>query len=141
MCFVKNVHSAILMRESLRKPCFDEVVSLLPRCLLLIGRSHPLLLPQGFFRRTIRLKLVYDHCDLRCRIHKKSRNKCQYCRFQKCLTVGMSHNGERASAGNQPPETPLKLTRTCKMFQRISFLRLCVSFFFFFSFSLFWCLG
>lgn len=49
---------------------------------------------QGFFRRTIRLKLVYDHCDLHCRIHKKSRNKCQYCRFQKCLMVGMSHNGE-----------------------------------------------
>ncbi|KAI1890406.1 hypothetical protein AGOR_G00153390 [Albula goreensis] len=50
---------------------------------------------KGFFRRTIRLKLVYDRCDLRCRIHKKSRNKCQYCRFQKCLVVGMSHNAIR----------------------------------------------
>uniref|UniRef100_A0A8C5HGU3 Peroxisome proliferator-activated receptor gamma n=1 Tax=Gouania willdenowi TaxID=441366 RepID=A0A8C5HGU3_GOUWI len=50
---------------------------------------------KGFFRRTIRLKLVYDHCDLHCRIHKKSRNKCQYCRFQKCLHVGMSHNAIR----------------------------------------------
>ncbi|KPP68409.1 peroxisome proliferator-activated receptor gamma-like [Scleropages formosus] len=50
---------------------------------------------KGFFRRTIRLKLVYDRCDLRCRIHKKSRNKCQYCRFQKCLMVGMSHNAIR----------------------------------------------
>uniref|UniRef100_A0A673KY50 Peroxisome proliferator-activated receptor gamma n=1 Tax=Sinocyclocheilus rhinocerous TaxID=307959 RepID=A0A673KY50_9TELE len=50
---------------------------------------------KGFFRRTIRLKLVYDHCDLHCRIHKKSRNKCQYCRFQKCLMVGMSHNAIR----------------------------------------------
>uniref|UniRef100_A0A8C7C8E1 Peroxisome proliferator activated receptor gamma n=1 Tax=Oncorhynchus kisutch TaxID=8019 RepID=A0A8C7C8E1_ONCKI len=50
---------------------------------------------KGFFRRTIRLKLVYDHCDLHCRIHKKSRNKCQYCRFQKCLVVGMSHNAIR----------------------------------------------
>ncbi|XP_042362361.1 peroxisome proliferator-activated receptor gamma [Plectropomus leopardus] len=50
---------------------------------------------KGFFRRTIRLKLVYDHCDLHCRIHKKSRNKCQYCRFQKCLNVGMSHNAIR----------------------------------------------
>uniref|UniRef100_A0A4W5JXT3 Peroxisome proliferator-activated receptor gamma n=1 Tax=Hucho hucho TaxID=62062 RepID=A0A4W5JXT3_9TELE len=49
---------------------------------------------KGFFRRTIRLKLVYDHCDLHCRIHKKSRNKCQYCRFQKCLVVGMSHNAD-----------------------------------------------
>uniref|UniRef100_A0A3Q3AQA1 Peroxisome proliferator activated receptor gamma n=3 Tax=Aplocheiloidei TaxID=45443 RepID=A0A3Q3AQA1_KRYMA len=50
---------------------------------------------KGFFRRTIRLKLVYDHCELHCRIHKKSRNKCQYCRFQKCLNVGMSHNAIR----------------------------------------------
>ncbi|KAJ3602313.1 hypothetical protein NHX12_030072 [Muraenolepis orangiensis] len=50
---------------------------------------------KGFFRRTIRLKLVYDHCHLHCRIHKKSRNKCQYCRFQKCLMVGMSHNAIR----------------------------------------------
>nr|AJF19172.1 peroxisome proliferator-activated receptor gamma [Epinephelus coioides] len=50
---------------------------------------------KGFFRRTIRLKLVYDHCDLHCRIHKKSRNKCQYCRFQKCLGWGMSHNAIR----------------------------------------------
>ncbi|KAF7651304.1 hypothetical protein LDENG_00112580 [Lucifuga dentata] len=50
---------------------------------------------KGFFRRTIRLKLVYDHCDLHCRIHKKSRNKCQYCRFQKCINVGMSHNAIR----------------------------------------------
>ncbi|CAL8339815.1 unnamed protein product [Merluccius merluccius] len=50
---------------------------------------------KGFFRRTIRLKLVYDHCNLHCRVHKKSRNKCQYCRFQKCLMVGMSHNAIR----------------------------------------------
>ncbi|XP_051873315.1 peroxisome proliferator-activated receptor gamma isoform X3 [Pristis pectinata] len=50
---------------------------------------------KGFFRRTIRLKLIYDKCDLNCRIQKKNRNKCQYCRFQKCLTVGMSHNAIR----------------------------------------------
>ncbi|CDQ91583.1 unnamed protein product [Oncorhynchus mykiss] len=50
---------------------------------------------KGFFRRTVRLKLVYDHCELHCRIHKKSRNKCQYCRFQKCLLVGMSHDAIR----------------------------------------------
>uniref|UniRef100_A0A803JVU6 Peroxisome proliferator-activated receptor gamma n=1 Tax=Xenopus tropicalis TaxID=8364 RepID=A0A803JVU6_XENTR len=50
---------------------------------------------KGFFRRTIRLKLIYERCDLNCRIHKKSRNKCQFCRFQKCLSVGMSHNAIR----------------------------------------------
>lgn len=49
---------------------------------------------QGFFRRTIRLKLEYDKCERNCKIQKKNRNKCQYCRFHKCLAVGMSHNGE-----------------------------------------------
>lgn len=49
---------------------------------------------KGFFRRTIRMKLEYDRCERTCRIQKKSRNKCQYCRFQKCLALGMSHDGE-----------------------------------------------
>ncbi|XP_067096932.1 peroxisome proliferator-activated receptor gamma-like isoform X1 [Osmerus mordax] len=50
---------------------------------------------KGFFRRTTRLKLQYERCVLRCRIHIKSCNKCQYCRFQKCLQVGMSHDAIR----------------------------------------------
>lgn len=54
-----------------------------------------LFLTQGFFRRTVRMKLEYDRCERSCKIQKKNRNKCQYCRFQKCLTLGMSHDGER----------------------------------------------
>ncbi|CAN0439893.1 unnamed protein product [Lampetra planeri] len=50
---------------------------------------------KGFFRRTIRMKLEYEKCDQRCKIQKKSRNKCQHCRFQKCLGVGMSHEAIR----------------------------------------------
>ncbi|XP_051546422.1 peroxisome proliferator-activated receptor alpha-like [Myxocyprinus asiaticus] len=50
---------------------------------------------KGFFRRTIRLKLEYDKCERNCKIQKKNRNKCQYCRFHKCLAVGMSHNAIR----------------------------------------------
>lgn len=49
---------------------------------------------KGFFRRTIRMKLEYEKCDRNCKIQKKNRNKCQYCRFQKCLALGMSHNGQ-----------------------------------------------
>lgn len=56
------------------------------------------LVSQGFFRRTIRMKLEYEKCDRICKIQKKNRNKCQYCRFQKCLALGMSHNGEGACA-------------------------------------------
>ncbi|XP_051916738.1 peroxisome proliferator-activated receptor alpha b [Hippocampus zosterae] len=62
---------------------------------------------KGFFRRTIRLKLEYDKCQRRCKIQKKNRNKCQYCRFQKCLSVGMSHNAIRF--GRMPQSEKLKL--------------------------------
>lgn len=58
--------------------------------------------PQGFFRRTIRMKLEYEKCERTCKIQKKNRNKCQYCRFQKCVALGMSHNGER---GDPCPQT------------------------------------
>ncbi|NXC15922.1 PPARA protein, partial [Corythaeola cristata] len=61
----------------------------------------------GFFRRTIRLKLIYDKCDRNCKIQKKNRNKCQYCRFQKCLSVGMSHNAIRF--GRMPRSEKAKL--------------------------------
>lgn len=40
------------------------------------------------------MKLEYERCERSCKIQKKSRNKCQYCRFQKCLLLGMSHDGE-----------------------------------------------
>ncbi|XP_028813528.1 peroxisome proliferator-activated receptor alpha b [Denticeps clupeoides] len=62
---------------------------------------------KGFFRRTIRLKLEYDKCERHCKIQKKNRNKCQYCRFQKCLSVGMSHNAIRF--GRMPQSEKLKL--------------------------------
>ncbi|KAM9705194.1 LOW QUALITY PROTEIN: peroxisome proliferator-activated receptor alpha-like [Menidia menidia] len=62
---------------------------------------------KGFFRRTIRLKLEYDKCERSCKIQKKNRNKCQFCRFNKCLSVGMSHNAIRF--GRMPQAEKLKL--------------------------------
>ncbi|XP_056133656.1 peroxisome proliferator-activated receptor alpha a isoform X2 [Lampris incognitus] len=62
---------------------------------------------KGFFRRTVRLKLDYDRCERNCKIQKKNRNKCQYCRFHKCLSVGMSHNAIRF--GRMPQSEKLKL--------------------------------
>ena len=61
---------------------------------LLVWLSLTLFVTQGFFRRTIRMKLEYERCERACKIQKKNRNKCQYCRFQKCLSLGMSHDGE-----------------------------------------------
>lgn len=62
---------------------------------------------KGFFRRTIRMKLEYERCERSCKIQKKSRNKCQYCRFQKCLMLGMSHDAIRY--GRMPEAEKRKL--------------------------------
>uniref|UniRef100_H2YJM3 Uncharacterized protein n=1 Tax=Ciona savignyi TaxID=51511 RepID=H2YJM3_CIOSA len=50
---------------------------------------------QGFFRRTIRLKLEYETCMEACTVSIKSRNKCQFCRFKKCIGLGMSRDAIR----------------------------------------------
>lgn len=71
---------------------------------------------KGFFRRTVRLKLEYDKCEHKCKIQKKNRNKCQFCRFNKCLSVGMSHNAIRF--GRMPQAEKLKLKGECKVMER-----------------------
>ncbi|KAF5890649.1 peroxisome proliferator-activated receptor gamma, partial [Clarias magur] len=50
---------------------------------------------KGFFRRTVRLNLRYKPCSRKCPVQKRSRNKCRFCRFQKCVTAGMSHTAIR----------------------------------------------
>ncbi|XP_028255745.1 peroxisome proliferator-activated receptor alpha-like isoform X2 [Parambassis ranga] len=71
---------------------------------------------KGFFRRTVRLKLEYDKCERSCKIQKKNRNKCQYCRFHKCLSVGMSHNAIRF--GRMPQAEKMKLKEESKMVEK-----------------------
>lgn len=45
---------------------------------------------KGFFKRTVQNKKVYSCVDNRtCLIDKSQRKRCPYCRFQKCLNVGM----------------------------------------------------
>lgn len=53
------------------------------------------------------MKLEYERCERSCTIQKKSRNKCQYCRFQKCLVLGMSHDAIRY--GRMPEAEKRKL--------------------------------
>nr|CAB3264432.1 REV-ERB nuclear receptor [Phallusia mammillata] len=47
---------------------------------------------KGFFRRTIQQKIKYRSCvlDGACSITRDNRNRCQTCRFMKCIYVGMS---------------------------------------------------
>lgn len=50
---------------------------------------------KGFFKRTVQNKKVYTCVAERsCHIDKTQRKRCPYCRFQKCLEVGMKLEGE-----------------------------------------------
>ncbi|KHJ41828.1 zinc finger, C4 type [Trichuris suis] len=45
---------------------------------------------KGFFKRTVRKDLTYSCRESRhCVIDKRQRNRCQHCRYQKCLMMGM----------------------------------------------------
>nr|AAD41899.1 fushi tarazu-factor 1 [Metapenaeus ensis] len=52
---------------------------------------------KGFFKRTVQNKKVYTCvADRSCQIDKTQRKRCPYCRFQKCLEVGMKLEAVRA---------------------------------------------
>ncbi|XP_070531649.1 retinoic acid receptor RXR-alpha-B-like isoform X2 [Ptychodera flava] len=45
---------------------------------------------KGFFKRTVRKDLHYACRDEKnCIVDKRQRNRCQYCRYQKCIAMGM----------------------------------------------------
>lgn len=51
---------------------------------------------KGFFRRSVQKNMQYTcHKDKNCTINKVTRNRCQYCRLQKCLATGMSKEAVR----------------------------------------------
>ncbi|CAG2068758.1 unnamed protein product, partial [Timema podura] len=50
---------------------------------------------KGFFRRS-QSSVVNYQCprNKNCVVDRVNRNRCQYCRLQKCLRLGMSRDGE-----------------------------------------------
>ncbi|OWA51687.1 Retinoic acid receptor RXR-gamma [Hypsibius exemplaris] len=50
---------------------------------------------KGFFKRTVRNNMEYLCRDgqKKCIVDRRLRNRCQYCRFQKCLQMGMREDG------------------------------------------------
>lgn len=51
---------------------------------------------KGFFKRSIRKNLVYTcRSSGECAINKLHRNRCQYCRLQRCISLGMKQDCER----------------------------------------------
>lgn len=78
------------------KDCIEE---LCPVCGDKVSGYHYGLLTcescKGFFKRTVQNKKVYTCVAERsCHIDKTQRKRCPFCRFQKCLDVGMKLEGE-----------------------------------------------
>ncbi|UJR30307.1 hypothetical protein I4U23_017844 [Adineta vaga] len=54
---------------------------------------------KGFFKRTVQKNAKYVClADKNCPVDKRRRNRCQYCRFQTCLAVGMDKEVVRTDA-------------------------------------------
>ncbi|XP_062986959.1 nuclear receptor subfamily 4 group A member 3 [Elgaria multicarinata webbii] len=71
---------------------------------------------KGFFKRTVQKNAKYVClANKNCPVDKRRRNRCQYCRFQKCLSVGMVKEVVRTDSlkgrrGRLPskPKSPLQ---------------------------------
>nr|XP_057928187.1 retinoic acid receptor RXR-gamma-B [Doryrhamphus excisus] len=70
---------------------------------------------KGFFKRTVRKDLTYTCRDSKeCLIDKRQRNRCQYCRYQKCLAMGMKREAvqEERQRGKERGENEVESTGT-----------------------------
>ncbi|XP_055255025.1 retinoic acid receptor RXR-alpha isoform X2 [Moschus berezovskii] len=68
---------------------------------------------KGFFKRTVRKDLTYTCRDNKdCLIDKRQRNRCQYCRYQKCLAMGMKREAvqEERQRGKDRGESEVEST-------------------------------
>ncbi|XP_004555079.1 retinoic acid receptor RXR-gamma-B isoform X1 [Maylandia zebra] len=68
---------------------------------------------KGFFKRTVRKDLSYTCRDNKeCLIDKRQRNRCQYCRYQKCLAMGMKREAvqEERQRGKERGENEVEST-------------------------------
>ncbi|KAJ0183604.1 hypothetical protein K1T71_000027 [Dendrolimus kikuchii] len=66
---------------------------------------------KGFFRRSIQKQIEY-RClrDGKCLVIRLNRNRCQFCRFKKCLAVGMSRDSVRYGRVPKRPHLTRNLT-------------------------------
>lgn len=88
---------------------------------------------KGFFRRSIQKQIEY-RClrEGKCHVIRLNRNRCQYCRFMKCLSVGMSKDckyyhrnrpvrygktGKRRTADKQPAGSSQQQVSTSKQIE------------------------
>nr|AAB69281.1 developmental orphan receptor-1 precursor [Ambystoma mexicanum] len=67
---------------------------------------------KGFFKRSIRKNLVYTcRGSKECIINKHHRNRCQYCRLQRCIALGMKQDSVQCE--RKPIESPRERSSNC----------------------------
>ncbi|XP_067093486.1 nuclear receptor subfamily 1 group D member 2-like [Osmerus mordax] len=78
---------------------------------------------KGFFRRSVQKNIAFTcHREKNCIINKITRNRCQYCRLQRCFAVGMSkesrqhqgafsYDGGKQSSPSQVQGSPFLVAR------------------------------
>ncbi|XP_043534320.1 retinoic acid receptor RXR-beta-A-like [Chiloscyllium plagiosum] len=92
-----DVHSALGTNQAISYPASSATLLLRRICAICGDRSsgkhygvYSCEGCKGFFKRTVRKDLSYTCRDSKdCMIDKRQRNRCQYCRYQKCLATGM----------------------------------------------------
>ena len=95
-----TTHGGGLVGQSDQPDTKDQMEELCPVCGDKVSGYHYGLLTcescKGFFKRTVQNKKVYNCVAERCCvIDKTQRKRCPYCRFQKCLDVGMKLEGKQ----------------------------------------------
>ncbi|XP_076360181.1 retinoic acid receptor RXR-alpha-B-like isoform X1 [Tachypleus tridentatus] len=69
---------------------------------------------KGFFKRTVRKDLTYACREERnCIIDKRQRNRCQYCRYQKCLIMGMKREAVQEERHRTKEKNENEVESTC----------------------------
>ncbi|XP_022249196.1 retinoic acid receptor RXR-alpha-like [Limulus polyphemus] len=87
---------------------------------------------KGFFKRTVRKDLTYACREERnCIIDKRQRNRCQYCRYQKCLMMGMKREAVQEERHRTKDKNENEVESTCNSshdipIERILEAELCV---------------
>uniref|UniRef100_A0A4W6FLG3 Nuclear receptor subfamily 1, group D, member 4a n=1 Tax=Lates calcarifer TaxID=8187 RepID=A0A4W6FLG3_LATCA len=76
---------------------------------------------KGFFRRSIQQNINYKMCvkNENCLIMRMNRNRCQHCRFKKCLSVGMSRDENRVAKCDSVREQTVRSTLTEEIFESV----------------------
>ena len=91
---------------------------------LIVGRHYGAISCEGckgFFKRSIRKQLGYQcRGNKECEVTKHARNRCQYCRLQKCMAMGMRSDSPRVAAAQESRRSSVNTQAPASANKRLS---------------------